>query len=499
MLDDEAGVNQAKIDAAAKALTDAFNALGEPKVGDRTALEEALALTPEYGEEYYDEDTWTAWEEAVAAGFDAYEGVDGEPDVEWARNEVADAAQAINEAFAALKLKAADYSALEAAIARKDALNANDWTAETWADVVDAYTAATGIAKDLTIDDQATIDAAAKALNDAIDALEEAPRDAVVTKVTPKQEYFKVGDTVEFDFLCSVTGVTKLQIVYSSGTTSTYTRTHSSVTKITDNGDGTETWTIAVKIIADTTPAKAKAKLGKVWEKEGYPFVFQTKQNPATLEDKEIKSAEVINANGDVVTEFKAKETVTIRIVAGPDTLRIRFVSEGGSTSTYTRTSAYQNADGNWVWEIKTSKTTLKTYKFDLHTAGKNNKLSDEGTDLVYTVVSATSPAGPSTGNAADIVVSAKVAKARLLVGDKQTVTVVTDKDALGVRIVDADGDVHYQTKDTSVAVDNGDGTLTWTFNVSCTYAATYTFKVEALYRNQWMNNGTTITYRVVY
>ena len=702
MLDDEAGVNQAKIDAAAKALTDAFNALGEPKFVDRTALEEALALTPEYGEEYYDEDTWAAWEEAVAAGFDAYEGVDGEPDVEWARNEVAEAAKAINDAFAALELKAADYSAvdaaieaaaaidadkyteasvkavidavaavrrglyiqqqaevdamakaindaiaalvelgncdytaldaaiadyeakvadkdlytnwadyeaaynaakavardmiadeaganqkaiddaaaalnaivltykdadysaveamkgkipadlstytdasvkalndavaavveglditkqaevdamakaiedaignlqkkgadysaLEAAIARKDALNANHWTAETWADVVDAYTAATGIAKDLTIDDQATIDAAAKALNDAIDALEEAPRDAVVTKVTAKQEYFKVGDTVEFDFLCSVTGVTKLQIVYSSGTTSTYTRTHSSVTKITDNGDGTETWTIAVKIIADTTPAKAKAKLGKVWEKEGYPFVFQTKQNPATLEDKEIKSAEVINANGDVVTEFKAKETVTLKIVAGPDTLRIRFVSEGGSTSTYTRTSAYQNADGNWVWEIKTSKTTLKTYKFDLYTAGKNNKLSDEGTDLVYTVVSATSPAGPSTGNAADIVVFATVAKARLLVGDKQTVTVVTDKDALGVRIVDADGDVHYQTKDTSVAVDNGDGTLTWTFDISCTYAATYTFNVEALYSNQWMNNGTTITYRVVY
>ena len=565
MLDDEAGVNQAKIDAAAKALTDAFNALGEPKFVDRTALEAALALTPEYGEEYYDEDTWAAWEEAVAAGFDAYEGVDGEPDVEWARNEVADAAQAINEAFAALKLKAADYSAvdaaieaaeaidadkyteasvkavndavaavveglditkqaevdamakaiedaignlqkkaadytaLEAAIARKDALNANDWTAETWADVVDAYTAATGIAKDLTIDDQATIDAAAKALNDAIDALEEAPRDAVVTKVTPKQEYFKVGDTVEFDFLCSVTGVTKLQIVYSSGTTSTYTRTHSSVTKITDNGDGTETWTIAVKIIADTTPAKAKAKLGKVWEKEGYPFVFQTKQNPATLEDKEIKSAEIINANGDVVTEFKAKETVTIRIVAGPDTLRIRFVSEGGSTSTYTRTSAYQNADGNWVWEIKTSKTTLKTYKFDLHTAGKNNRLSDEGTDLVYTVVSATSPAGPSTGNAADIVVFATVAKARLLVGDKQTVTVVTDKKALGVKIVDANGSVYYHTKDTSIAVDNGDGTLTWTFDISCTYAATYTFNVEALYSNQWMNNGTTITYRVVY
>ena len=162
MIADEAGVNQGKIDAAA----DALNAVVLVyKDADYSAVEAAKDKIPADLDTYTD-DSVKAVNDAVAA---VVEGLDITKQAD-----VDAMAAAIEEAVAKLQKKGADYSALEAAIARKDALNADDWTPETWADVVDAYTAATGIAKDLTIDDQATIDAAAKALNDAIDALETA-------------------------------------------------------------------------------------------------------------------------------------------------------------------------------------------------------------------------------------------------------------------------------------------------------------------------------------
>ena len=162
MIADEAGANQAKIDAAA----DALNAVVLVyKDADYSAVEAAKDKIPADLSTYTDASV-KAVNDAVAA---VVEGLDITKQAD-----VDAMAAAIEEAVAKLQKKGADYSALEAAIARKDALNADDWTPETWADVVDAYTAATGIAKDLTIDDQATIDAAAKALNDAIDALETA-------------------------------------------------------------------------------------------------------------------------------------------------------------------------------------------------------------------------------------------------------------------------------------------------------------------------------------
>ena len=572
---------------------------------DKTALKAAIDTLPEVAEDEATSETWAAYEEELAKANRVYADDN-------ATQDAVNAAEAnLLAAIAAVKaLGTCDYTALDAAIALAPAEDAEAYTEETWKAYAAAKAEAEAIERNMIADEaganQAKIDAAAKALEDAYNALELKPVVAIITNVTPMQEYFEIGDIVEFEYLCSMTGITKIQNVYPSATTTTYTRDDSRVVKITDNGDGTETWTIAIKIFEDSVTAVAKAKLGKVWEENGYSFAYQTKANPEPAEDTEVKSAYIEAADGTIVNKFTTKDTVTVRIMAGPDTLRIRLVTEGGSTSTYTRDMAYQlggnwvwdittrrttagtykydiytagsdnklvdegtdltytvtapvvvedvavksvtilnndvavdsfttkdtvvvrivagpdtlrmrlvseggstttftrdkatqDENGNWVWDITTRKTTAATYKFDIYTAGKNNKLVDEGTDLVYTVTAPVVYVGPSTGNDADIVVSATVAKARLLTGDKQTVTVVTDKDALGVRIVDADGKVHYQTKDTALAVDNGDGTLTWTFDVSCANEGTFTFDVQALYSNQWLSNGSEVTYKVVY
>lgn len=74
-------------------------------------------------------------------------------------------------ADAALALKPADYSALNAAIAKYEALDAKDWTSVSFAAATEKYEAAKGIAEGLDITAQPEITAAAEALEAAITAL----------------------------------------------------------------------------------------------------------------------------------------------------------------------------------------------------------------------------------------------------------------------------------------------------------------------------------------
>ena len=167
--------DQDKVEEMATAIYEAVLGLEETNA-DLTALKNALtaadAKIAGVDTSVFTNDSWAAFEAAYNAATDLR---DADPAPLYSeQGTVNDATQALINATAGLTKKGADYAALNAAIARKDALNADDWTTETWADVVDAYTAATSLSKDLTIDDQATVDAAANALNAAIDKLEAA-------------------------------------------------------------------------------------------------------------------------------------------------------------------------------------------------------------------------------------------------------------------------------------------------------------------------------------
>lgn len=74
-------------------------------------------------------------------------------------------------ADAALALKPADYTALKAAIAKYEALDAKAWTSVSYAAATEKYEAAKGIAEGLDITAQPEITAAAEALEAAITAL----------------------------------------------------------------------------------------------------------------------------------------------------------------------------------------------------------------------------------------------------------------------------------------------------------------------------------------
>ena len=77
-------------------------------------------------------------------------------------------AKAINDAIDALVVEKANYAAVDAAIAKAETLTEADYTADSWAAVEAAIDA---VVRDLPVSDQAKVDAMAKAINDAIDAL----------------------------------------------------------------------------------------------------------------------------------------------------------------------------------------------------------------------------------------------------------------------------------------------------------------------------------------
>ncbi len=167
--------DQDKVEEMATAIYEAVLGLEEANA-DLTALKNAItaadAKVAGVDTSVYTPDSWAAYESAYA---DAVAIRDADPAYLYsAQGEVDAATQALIDATAGLTKKGANYDELNALIATANGLDKNDWTPATWANLESALAAANAVDKNLAIDGQATIDAAAKALDDAIKALESA-------------------------------------------------------------------------------------------------------------------------------------------------------------------------------------------------------------------------------------------------------------------------------------------------------------------------------------
>ncbi len=148
---------------------------------DKTALNTAITAAEALVEADYTAETWAAMQTALS------EAKTVAANEEATQEEVDAAAKALNDAVTALEkpvVVIVDKTALNAAIEAAEALAEADYTAETWAAMAEALTAA----KTVAADEEATqeeVDAAAKALNDAVAALEKAeePAKLVITDI----------------------------------------------------------------------------------------------------------------------------------------------------------------------------------------------------------------------------------------------------------------------------------------------------------------------------
>lgn len=156
---------QEEVDTAVANLKAAVAALvkvkPEPTV-NYAALNDAIASAEAKKEADYTAESWSALKTALEAAKAALKSND---------QTVVDAAaaelKAATDALVAVKAPV-DYTALKAAIAAADALKATDYTNTSWVVMRNAYTMAQGA---LYAPDQATVDAAAAALTEAVSKL----------------------------------------------------------------------------------------------------------------------------------------------------------------------------------------------------------------------------------------------------------------------------------------------------------------------------------------
>ena len=152
---------QTDVDAMANAIVDAIDAL-EYKDADYGKVDEAIAKANALNRDEYKD--FSAVQAAVNAVI---------RDKNITEQTAVDAmAKAIEDAIAALEYKAADYSKVDTAIAKANALNKDEYK-----DFAVVETAINAVVRGKNITEQSEVDTMAKAIEDAIGSLEKRPAD----------------------------------------------------------------------------------------------------------------------------------------------------------------------------------------------------------------------------------------------------------------------------------------------------------------------------------
>ena len=149
-------VQQTEVDAMAKAIEDAVSAL-QYKGADYTKVDAAIAKANALNKDNYKD--FSAVETAVNA-------VAHDKNIT-EQSKVDAMAKAIEDAVAALQYKDADYTKVDAAIAKANALNKDNYK-----DFTAVEAAVNAVVRDKNITEQSKVDAMAKAIEDAIAALQ---------------------------------------------------------------------------------------------------------------------------------------------------------------------------------------------------------------------------------------------------------------------------------------------------------------------------------------
>ena len=172
---------QAEVDAMVKAIEDAIAAL-EYKDADYSKVDATIAEAKALNKNEYKD--FTKVEEAVNAV------VRGKNITE--QTEVDAMAKAIEDAIAALEYKDADYSKVDAAIAKAKALNKNEYK-----DFTKVEEAVNAVVRGKNITEQTEVDAMAKAIEDAIAALERKPAKSTPTATAKPVTVSAQAETVK--------------------------------------------------------------------------------------------------------------------------------------------------------------------------------------------------------------------------------------------------------------------------------------------------------------
>ena len=372
MIADEAGENQAIIDAAALALRTAIDTLElRANLAD---LKAAIAAEPKVAEEYATEDTWAAYAEKLAA---AQALADEEGTIGVSRQaEVDAAAEALVAANDALVEADADYTAVEEALAYVE--TKGELNQYTQASVKKLQAAIDAVVYGLGISKQDEVNAAAEAIVKAADEL--VISQAAVTNVVMLGGDYVARETRQYEI--TVAGApTKTRFVNEKGGTVTFARNGRNVTIVSYNAAGEvidyaeeepayEVWTVSTSLGEGTY--QALAKLGADWEAFTYEFEIELvdyAENEVYFVAAPADGSAEAGKTLELTRNAPAVMTVTV-----PDTVnkvQLFFtLGEKTFTTTYALDSAYatvaDNGDGTMTWTLTRNFSTLGEYTMAL-------------------------------------------------------------------------------------------------------------------------------------
>ncbi len=502
MIADEAGANQKAIDDAAAALNAVVLAY---KAADYSAVEAAKAKIPaDLNDGKYTAASVKAVEDAVAAVVEGYDITK--------QAEVDAFAAAIEEAVAKLApLGACNYADLDAAIAAYEAKVADKDLYANWAEYEAAYDAAKAVARDMIADEaganQKAIDDAAAALNavvleykaadySAVDAaLAKVPADltvytsasaqAVKDAVAAVVEGYDITKQADVDAMAAAIeeAVKNLDPLAACD----YTALDAALALVPAEDEEAYT-AVTWKAYAAAKKAAEEIARDLLADEAG---ANQAKIDAAATalvdayNDLKINVANVTNVDYDATGVYaKAPIAYEFKVNGAPSKLQV--ITAGGSTMTFDRRSTkvsivsynaagevvdYANEDPAYeIWTI-----SLALAESDYTVKAKYGYVWDtEAYAFAVEYDKYDAEAEKFTASVGEYVDATEVTAAK---GETITFKVVTDTTVTKIQMVLAGGSTSTYT--TSKAVNNGDGTLTWTVTRTFTKSQDINLKVK--------------------
>ncbi len=268
---------------------------------------------------------------------------------------------------AGAEVEYADYTALDGAIAAFDSSVSGLYTASTWNAYASAVTAGSAVARDLTKDQQATVDAATTAITDAKAAL-------ALNKIVSVNVASSAAIGSSANVQVTANGSPKaIRLVDGDNNTLTYNREDATITTSGDN----EIWIIKVPVTAEKSEYAVFTKYGDEFDAEGLPLTI------AAIEGLDLSIHSII-----VPDMYPSGEYTDGRIYAGyhdvivrtsKDVFKVQFIDPDGNTRTFDKVTWPPVEDGDeLVWTVKVN-FYMGNFNFGLRTRAVNTTFALTG------------------------------------------------------------------------------------------------------------------------
>lgn len=264
----------------------------------------------------------------------------------------------------------ADYTAFDAEYALFNSDDSVLYTSASWAAYASAYTSVSSLSRDLTADEQSTVDAATLQLSTAREAL-------VLNKLVSANTVgaVNVGSNASVKVVANGSPKT-IRLVDDNSNALTFDRADATITAEGDN----EAWIISVPVTANEQNYNVYAKYGIAFGNDSVPLSIAATQGL----DLSVHSVSIPDAYGSKI--YQGRHNVIVR--TSTDVHKVQFIDAAGNTVTYDKVNATPVVDGDeYVWTLNFNFCKLGNYEYGFRTRAVNSTFALTGTSISGKVV----------------------------------------------------------------------------------------------------------------